>query len=176
MAGDAAVTEPVRRHPNSHDLYTPMTDDLLATLTRMRDEHGSWRRVAAVTETRLKVLRNIRSGRKKAISQRLWDRLTTLSGVGSIEEVPWFTADDLVVLGIWKPVRYVEGSLRIQDGVVTEHPNHGHKNMETREREKIAKMKRKMGLLPAKNPFGLVKPKWLHKSGVIPVPKNKDTL
>lgn len=103
-----------RRHPNSADLYTPITPEVLSLLTRMNVEHRSWRKVAALSGTRLRVLRNLRSGKRKAISQRLLDRMCTTTGVGNIREFTWFTADDLVALGIWDPVQYVEGLSRVQ--------------------------------------------------------------
>lgn len=105
MAGETRK----KRHPNSGDLYTPVTPELLELFERMRAEHGTWRRVAAISETRLKVLRNLRRSKRKAVSQRLLDRLCSTTNVGSIHEFTWFTADDLVALGIWDPVQYVEG-------------------------------------------------------------------
>lgn len=102
------------KHPAGNDLYTPMTPELLQLFERMRAEHGSWRRVAALSGTRLKVLRNLRAAKRKAISQRLLDRMVTGTGVGALHEFVWFTADDLVALGIWDPVLYVEGTKRIQ--------------------------------------------------------------
>lgn len=98
-----------KKHPNSGDLYTPVTPELLALFERMRAEHGTWRRVAAISETRLKVLRNLRGAKRKAVSLRLLDRLCSTTNVGSVGEFMWFTADDLVKLGIWDPVQYVEG-------------------------------------------------------------------
>lgn len=62
----------------------------------------------------MKVFRNLRRGRRKAVSLRLLDRIVTTTEVGSVEEFTWFTADDLVKLGIWKPVQYVEGRKRFR--------------------------------------------------------------
>jgi hypothetical protein len=105
---------PDRKHPNSGDLYTPVTPEVIALFERMRAEHSTWRKVAAISGTRLKVLRNMRNGKRKAISQRLMDRMCTTTGVGGVHEFTWFEANDLVALGIWDPVQYVEGSLRIK--------------------------------------------------------------
>lgn len=106
------------KHPADGDLYTPMTPELMQLFNRMHDELGTWRRVAAVSETRLKVLRNLRAGKRKAISQRLLDRLVTSTGVGALHEFVWFTPADLIALGIWDPVLYVEGTRRVQGGNV----------------------------------------------------------
>jgi hypothetical protein len=98
------VTE--RPHPNDGDLYTPLNDEVLELLMRMRNELGSWRVVAWKGETRLKVLRNIRDSKRKAISLRVLDRLCVGTGIGSVDDFPWFTANDLVALGVWEPVQY----------------------------------------------------------------------
>lgn len=101
-------------HPLRDDLYTPVTPELQALFARMRAEHGTWRNVCAVSGTRMKVFRNLRTGKRKAVSLRLLDRIITTTEVGSVEEFTWFTADDLVKLGIWKPVQYVEGRKRVR--------------------------------------------------------------
>lgn len=101
-------------HPLRGDLYTPVTPELRALFDRMRAEHGTYRNVCAVSGTRMKVFRNLRTGRRKAVSLRLLDRIITTTGVGSVGEFTWFTAEDLVKLGIWKPVQYVEGRRRFR--------------------------------------------------------------
>lgn len=101
------------KHPLGEDLYTPITPEVVALLDRMFDELGSWREVAARSETRMKVIRNIRRANRKAVSQTLLDRLISATGVGSIEEFTWFEADDLIALGIWDKVQYVEGKRRV---------------------------------------------------------------
>lgn len=106
------------RHPQHEELWTPVTPELLETLNELKRGVGTWRRVAYLTHTRLKVLRNIRKGRRKAVSMRVLDRI--LSGLGRpdlTETFVWFTADDLVVLGVWKDVQYVEGRERTRRGL-----------------------------------------------------------
>jgi hypothetical protein len=98
-----------RKHPAHADLYTPHTPELKALFDQMKLELGTWRAVCLVSGTRLKVFRAIRNGNRKAISMRMLDRLITTTGVGSLEDFVWFTADDLVALGIWKPVTYLKG-------------------------------------------------------------------
>lgn len=132
------MAEHKHKHPAGNDLYTPMTPEMLALFERMRAEHGSWRRVAALSGTRLKVLRNLRAAKRKAISQRLLDRLVTGTGVGALHEFIWFTADDLVALGIWEPVMYVEGERRVQGGNV-----HFGTNKKASKKRKVGKKKRR---------------------------------
>lgn len=107
------------KHPNSHELYTPITPEVQQLFLRMKAEHGNWRRVAAVSKTRLKVLRIVRNAERKTVSQRLLDRICTTTEVGSIDEFPWYTPEELVSLGIWEPIQYVEGDKRIHDGFVS---------------------------------------------------------
>ena len=98
-------------HPKKHDLYTPVTPELLELFVRMRARHGSWRQVAFLSNTRLKVLRRWRNGQRKSISMTKLDELITTTGVGSLRDYPWFTADDLVTLGIWdEPYPPLDGS------------------------------------------------------------------
>jgi hypothetical protein len=97
-----------------------MTPEVYALLERMHVEHGSWRMVCYLSKTRIKVLRNVRSGKRKAVSMTFLDRLITTTDVGSLDDFTWFTADDLVALGIWKPVQYAVGDLRIKGDVVTQ--------------------------------------------------------
>lgn len=101
-------------HPKSEDLYTPITPEVQALFQRMYDELGSWREVAAAGRIRLKVLRNLRQRKRTCVSQRRLDKLCSGTGIGGVHEFPWFTADDLVKLGIWKPVMIVEGNKRTQ--------------------------------------------------------------
>jgi hypothetical protein len=68
----------------------------------------------------MRQLADIRKGKRKAISMRVLDRAITTSGVGNLYDFTFFTAEDLVKLGIWKAPRYVEGTKRIQGGETTE--------------------------------------------------------
>jgi hypothetical protein len=91
------------KHPNHGDLYTPWNEELLELLDQMRLELGSWRKVCAASGMRMRQMRYLRSGKRtKAVTMNLVDRLCTTTGVGSIEDFVWFTAWDLVDLGIWK--------------------------------------------------------------------------
>jgi|SRR6516165_4709423 hypothetical protein len=96
-------------HPKHNDLYTPITPEVLELFARMRHRHGTWREVAYLSNTRLKVLRRWRNGQRKTISMTKMDELITTTEVGDLRDYPWFTADDLVTLGIWeKPADPIE--------------------------------------------------------------------
>jgi hypothetical protein len=97
------------KHPKRNDLYTPITPEVIELLIRMRQRHGTWREVSYLSHTRLKVLRRWREGGRKAISMTKMDELMTTTEVGDLRDFPWFTADDLVLLGIWdKPADPVD--------------------------------------------------------------------
>jgi len=106
--------QPNLRHPRGDDLYTPMNDQVLELFDRMLEEWGSWRRVAWKSNMRLKALRNLRQSQRTAVSMSLIDRMTTGCGVGGVHEFEWYTPDELIDLGIWKPVQHVVGRLRIR--------------------------------------------------------------
>lgn len=109
------------RHPAHRDLYTPVTNEMIILFERMKIEHGTYRRVCALSGVRMKVFRQVRRGKHKAVSLELMDKLVTSTGVGSLREFTWFTAEDLVALGIWKPTQYVAGSkrYRVIPGLIT---------------------------------------------------------
>jgi hypothetical protein len=101
-------------HPKHEDLYTPVTPELIALFERMKAEHATWRRVCWITNTRMKVMRSLRNGSRKTISMKKLDEMIQATEVGSLTEFTWFTADDLVNLGIWKPTQYVRGRARVK--------------------------------------------------------------
>jgi DNA-binding Xre family transcriptional regulator len=115
------VTAPKGKHPAHGELYTPFTPELLQLLERMKAEYGTWRRVCELTETRMRVLRNIRQGKRKAVSLTVLDRLCSATGIGNAEEFLWFTADDLVALGIWKPPLILNGEWAHKGDEVMKH-------------------------------------------------------
>lgn len=139
------MTDRVRRHPNSGELYTPLNAQFYELLEQMHREYGNWRIVAWKADVRLKVLRNLRQGKRKTISMRVLDRMITSSGVGRLEDFIFYTPDDLVRLGIWDEVYYVEGTKRIQGDKVTEAPV-----MSRLERERLGRKKQRARLARAK--------------------------
>jgi hypothetical protein len=103
------MSEPLKRHPNDWDLYTPITPEVIALFERMKVEgDGTWREVAATVGMRTKVLRNVYQANRKTISMRQLDKAITRTGVGNLRDYPWFTAQDLVAMGIWKPIERVD--------------------------------------------------------------------
>lgn len=132
-------------HPNPRgDLYTPITPEFMGLLDRMRAECGSWRLVAAKCNMRMKTLRRIRkragSGpEQRAISLTTVDKMCIATGVGSSAEFIWFTADDLVTLGIWKqPVSIEKQVVKVK----TREEKHTARLERARERRRAARRKR----------------------------------
>lgn len=119
MDGDDRTKSSSRRtndrgnHPLRGDLYTPITPEILHMLDQLHVRFGTWAVVAYHAKTSQKVLRNIRH-RRHAISMTVLDRIITETGTGRLDDYTWFTADDLVTMGIWKPVITVEGRERVQ--------------------------------------------------------------
>jgi hypothetical protein len=100
-------------HPlsNKFEVYTPMTEDICRLLDRMKDEHGGrWRDVSALSGVRLKQIRSLRQSKhangkdRKTVSLGVMDRLITTTDVGHVSDYPWYTPDELVEMGIWKPI------------------------------------------------------------------------
>lgn len=100
---------PLPPHPlQNRDLYTPVTTDMMDLLYRMRLREGSWRGVARLLGLRVqpmkgcRELRKLRAGKVKAISMTVLDRMLTHAGIGlTVSDYQWFTAEDLVKLGVW---------------------------------------------------------------------------
>jgi hypothetical protein len=88
-------------HPKSGDLYTIIGPEIIELFAHMRHRHESWRQVAYLSNTRLKVLRRWRNGSVPTISMTKLDELITTTGVGSLRDYVWYEADDLVAMGVW---------------------------------------------------------------------------
>src|SRR5262245_9894683 len=98
-------------HPLDGEVYTPVTKDIIRLIDRLYLEHGRWRDVAALCGLRVKQVRAIRQmkhangNRRKTISLTVMDRMLTTTEVGHVGDYPWYTPDELVEMGIWKPIR-----------------------------------------------------------------------
>ena len=109
------ATPAERLHPAHGELFTPITDDLMAFLDECYRAVGSWKLLAERAGLRDRQLRRMRNGNKTTcLSMRTVDRLIVASGVGDLDEWLWFTPEDLMRLGLWDPPQYVEGRLRIK--------------------------------------------------------------
>jgi hypothetical protein len=90
-------------HPKSGDLYTIIGPEIQELFARMRARHESWRQVAYLSNTRLKVLRRWRrEDGPHTISMTKLDELITTTGVGELRDYVWYAADDLVAMGVWE--------------------------------------------------------------------------
>lgn len=100
--------KPPRRYKNlralvgDDELFTPVDDDLLSLLERLRNEWGSWMRVGEGARVSQRWLRKLRAGHYKTISYKtLDDMLLNLGVVGETQKLEWYTIDELVEEGIW---------------------------------------------------------------------------
>jgi chromosome condensin MukBEF MukE localization factor len=151
-----SMTEaPKGPHPKHGELYTPFTPEVMELLLRMRAELGSWYRVSEVSHTRVRALRVMYQGKRKAISYPVLDRLCSTTGIGGVHEFLWFTPDDLVALGIWKKHAVLDGEMIHYGGEVKKRSKKSrHSKAAKKEKErakkrvlaKINKRRRRLGL------------------------------
>lgn len=97
-----------RKHPRGEELFTPITPEIRSLFVHLYDEYNTWRAVAEAVQTKARVIRRVRSERHSAISMTLLDRVIQKGGIGRLGDYTWFTADDMIALGIWKPVQYID--------------------------------------------------------------------
>lgn len=99
-------------HPHFQDEYfTPLDDGrVLALLEEIRTElGGKWRNVAERARCSSRWLRMVRSGKIQTVSMTTMDRLLTRCGFGDrLADFNWYTPDELVKMGVWKPTVAVE--------------------------------------------------------------------
>jgi hypothetical protein len=112
------------KHPAHGDVYTPVTLELLELIDEMKERLGTWRLLAARSGLRTRQLRYLRQEDRIAISLRTMDRLITASGIGSLDDLVWFTPDDLVELGIWDPPHYLDSSVEARQEDAQRRANH----------------------------------------------------
>ncbi len=136
------LNDPTRTHPHDRELFTPITDDLIAYLERARLEAGTWRNICERGGIRLRVLRRLRQRTTSCVSMDLMDRIIVGSGVGSLSEWYWFTPRDLIKLGLWKEPLYVAGNRRYHRGRVWEAERLSPYQRELATRRKAAKKRR----------------------------------
>jgi hypothetical protein len=110
------------KHPNSGDLYTPITSEVVQLLDRMRAEHGSWRAVSQCTYhgdpkdyVKLRVIRRIYTGHYITVAMKTLDRLVTDTQIGNIQNFLWFTPEDLIALGLWKDYLPPEDRAKVEE-------------------------------------------------------------
>jgi hypothetical protein len=136
------LNDPTRTHPHDRDLYTPITDELIAYLNRAHLEAGTWRNICEAGGIRLRQLRRIRTASTLTVSMRLMDRIIVGSGVGSLDDWYWFTPEDLIRMGLWKEPLYVAGRKRYYKGKVWEHEPLSPYQRELAMRRKAARRRR----------------------------------
>jgi len=70
--------------------------------------------MSLLTEVRVRVLRRVVTGEVRTVSMTLMDKVFTRSGYGDLNDLLWFTPEDLQVLGLWKPTMECYGRERVQ--------------------------------------------------------------
>lgn len=87
------------------EFYTPRDERFLGLLDELRLEHGSWKNVVRQARISTRAFRRIRlDGRTQAVSQTVVDKILSRTGfVHRMVDLEWYTPDELVEKGIWKP-------------------------------------------------------------------------
>ncbi len=136
------LNDPTRTHPHDRELFTPITDDLIAYLERAHLEAGTWRNICERGNIKLRILRRVRARKTKCVSMDLMDRIIVGSGVGSLSDWYWFRPRDLIKLGLWKEPLFISGNKRYHRGRVWEAERLSPYQRELAMRRKAAKKRR----------------------------------
>lgn len=97
-----------KQYPQFEDdyLYTPVDSRLMDILTRLKHQHGTWKALCEAARISTRQLRAVRRGRYKCIGIGVVDRvLTNADSVHSVEDLIWYTPQQLVEMGMWEPMK-----------------------------------------------------------------------
>jgi hypothetical protein len=102
-----------RHHPHlAHELYTPKDARFMEVMEIVRAScGGSWREVGIKARLNARSFRRLKSERYhrrkseyKVASYRMMDKVLTRTGHPDLlQTLEWYTPDQLVEMGIWKP-------------------------------------------------------------------------
>jgi len=85
------------------DLWTLVDDDLLDLFRRIRDEYGSWNAMGWAGRCSQRWLRHVMAKEHKAIGYPTLDTfLNNLGWDGWVQKLDWYSAEELVEMGVWK--------------------------------------------------------------------------
>lgn len=96
------------------ELWTPITDEVIALMEEARVNFGgNWDLLGRTIGHRARILRRYRTKdpdtkptrRRNAIPFGILDKVLTVGGIGNrISELPWYTTDQMVEKGHWRPM------------------------------------------------------------------------
>lgn len=77
----------------------------MALLEEVRVACGSWKSVVRQARMSTRYLRMIRNDDGRvAVSMAVMDKILSRTGfAGRLDDLPWYTPDQLVEIGVWKP-------------------------------------------------------------------------
>lgn len=85
------------------DLWTPVNEELLNLLRRIKDEYGTWDAMGWAGRCSQRWLRHVMDGDYVTLGYPTLDNfLNNLGYDGYVQEMEWYTAEELVERGIWK--------------------------------------------------------------------------
>ena len=84
--------------------WTPNTEEFRALIWAAANEAGNRKQLAIIVGIKPRHLRRILTGKNKAVSFRVADRLLARSDVAyKMRDLPWLTVEELLEQGVWKP-------------------------------------------------------------------------
>jgi hypothetical protein len=93
-------------HPHlDGELFTPKDEKFWETLEMVKVQcGGSWKAVVRQARLSTRMFRRVRKDDARAVSWRVMDKLLSRTGFPHLmESFEWYTPDELVEMGIWKP-------------------------------------------------------------------------
>ncbi len=84
--------------------WTPNTEELRELVGIAAKEAGSMLALSRAINMRYRHIRRIFHGESKAVSYRIVDQILARSSVAyRMQQLPWYTVEQMVEEGIWKP-------------------------------------------------------------------------
>lgn len=83
----------------------------------LKTEWGGWRRLGEAARVSQRWLRYVKAGRFKCMGFTVLDRMLTNLGVaGKVQQLEWYTIEQLLELGLWDEQMFHRGRKKKEDG------------------------------------------------------------
>lgn len=87
------------------ELYTPKDEAFFELMEELRIHvGGQWKDIARQSRLSTRYMRRLRSREWVTVSYKVMDKVLTRCGLPHrISDLPWYTPEQLVEIGVWKP-------------------------------------------------------------------------